>query len=153
MKKTFYQKLGGRYVAVSEFDSELTDALPRGTHLVSVYPGGKSTRYNVDPNYAAMIAAGRVAQEAVCEAIVKAQELRPQRTPITEQQQALWRALAHSFGQENYPLIRPAARDAAEAAVQAMQAEAEALMTHPAVREAFERFQTVCNLVKQKSSS
>ena len=28
-------------------------------------PGGKSTRYNIDPNYAAMIAAGRIAEDAI----------------------------------------------------------------------------------------
>lgn len=148
MKKIFYEKQGRRYVPVSEYDNELLDAFPKGNHLVSVYPGGSSRRYNVDPNYAAMIAAGRVAEDTVATAIVKAQELRPKTTPITEEQRALWKALAHSFNQDDYPLIRPAARDAAEAAVKAMQDEAEYLMSHPTVRKAFDKFLMICELVK-----
>ena len=37
--------------------------------------------------------------------------------------------------------------------VNAMIAEADKLMTHPAVRDAYEQFQTVCNLVKQKQNT
>jgi hypothetical protein len=43
-------------------------------------------------------------------------------------------------------------RDCAEAGVQAMQAEADKLMQHPAVRDAYEQFQLVCKLVKEKDN-
>lgn len=148
MKTLYYKKQGRRYVPVSEYDSELLDSFPKGDHLVSVYPGGSSRRYNINPDYAAMIAAGRVAEDAVCSAITKAQELRPSKTPITEEQQRLWRALANSFNQDEYSLIRPAARDAAEAAVRAMQAEADKLLNNPTVRKAYERFLLVAELCK-----
>ena len=151
MKKIFYEKVGRKYVPVSEYDSDLLDGFPKGTHLVMVYPGGASRRYNIDPNYAAMIAAGRVAEDAICSAIVKSQELRPSKQPITEEQQSLWRALARSFNQDDFPLIRPAARDAAEAGVKAMQDEADKLMEHPSVREAFEHFLFIANLVKDEN--
>lgn len=150
MKKIYYEKVGRRYVPVSEYDSDFLDSFTKGTHLVMSYPGGKSIRYNIDPNYAAMIAAGRVAEDAVCDAIRKAQDLRPQKQPITEHQQKLWRELAESFKQDDYPLIRPAARDAAEAAVKAMTQEAEKLMTHPSVREAYEHFLFIATLVKDE---
>ena len=81
MKKIFYEKVGRKYVPVHEYDSDLLHALPKGTHLIMVYPGGSSTRYNVDPNYAAMIAAGRVAEDAMTDAIRAASELRPQKNP------------------------------------------------------------------------
>ena len=58
MKKIFYEKVGGRYKPVYEYDQTLMDAFPKGTHVTVCYPGGQSTRYNIDPNYAAMIAAG-----------------------------------------------------------------------------------------------
>lgn len=148
MKTLYYKKQGRRYVPVSEYDSELLDSFPKGDHLVSVYPGGSSRRYNINPDYAAMIAAGRVAEDAVCSAIIKAQELRPSTTPITEEQQRLWRSLAHSFNQDEYGLIRPAARDAAKAAVRAMQAEADKLLNNPTVRKAYERFLLVAELCK-----
>lgn len=151
MKKVYYEKRGRRYVPVAEYDNDLLDSFPKGSHLVMVYPGGQSRRFNIDPNYAALIAAGRVAEDAVCSAIVKAQELRPQHQPITEKQQALWKDLAASFKRDDYPLIRPAARDASEAAVKAMQDEADKLMTNPAVRKAFDYFQMVCDLTREQS--
>lgn len=152
MKKLFYTKetsLGGRvkYVPVAEYDSDYLDSFPKGNHLVMCYPGGSTRRYNIEPNYAAMIAAGRVAEDAVCDAIVKAQELRPSKAPITEHQRKLWKELAESF-RNDYPLIRPAARDAADAAVKAMTIEAEKLMQHPSVKKAYEQFLMICELTK-----
>lgn len=153
MKKVFYEKRGRRYYPVHEHDQAWMDGFPKGNHLVMCYPGGQSRRYNINPNYAAMIAAGRVAEEAVCDAIAKAQELKPQKHPITERQQKLWKELAESFKQDDYPLIRPASRDAAEAAVNAMMHEAEKLLTNPAVKKAFEHFLLVCELTKDDKAT
>ena len=152
MKKIYYEKVGRRYKPVSEYDSNLLDALPKGSHIVLVYPGGRSTRYSIDPAYGPMIAAGRVAEDAVSDDIRKALDLRPQKQLITEHQQKLWRELAESFKQDDYPLVRPAARDAAEAAVKAMTQEAEKLMTNPSVRKAYEHFLLVCELTKDENT-
>jgi hypothetical protein len=62
MKKLYYLKEGRKYIPVSEYDSDLLDSFPKGTHIVMCYPGGKSTRYGIDPAYAPMIAAGRLAE-------------------------------------------------------------------------------------------
>jgi len=152
MKKIYYEKVGRRYVPVSEYDSNLLDSFPKGTHLVMCYPGGQSRRYNIDPNYAAMIAAGRVAEAAMCDAIRQASEMRPQRTPITEGQKRAWKKLAKEFGDDLATLSISCAHDIAEAGLDALQAEANQLMQHPAVREAFEQFKLVCELTKQKTS-
>ena len=149
MKKIFYEKQGRRYVPVAEYDNELLDSFPKGNHLVMCYPGGSSRRFNVDPNYAAMIAAGRVAEDAVCDAIRKASELKPAQTPITPEQKAAWQRLAQSFGSELCTLHGTSTRDIAEAAVKAMQAEADKLMSNPTVRKAYERFLLVCDLTKE----
>jgi hypothetical protein len=153
MKKIYYEKIGRRYVPVAEYDNDLLDSFPKGAHLVLVYPGGQSRRFNVEPNHAAMIAAGRVAEDGMCDAIRRASEMRPQRTPITEGQRRAWRKLAREFGDDLATLNMGSARDIAEAGVNAMIAEADQLMSHPAVRDAYERFQTVCNLVKQKQNT
>jgi len=152
MKKIYYEKVGRRYKPVSEYDSDFLDSFTKGTHLVMSYPGGKSIRYNIDPNYAAMIAAGRVAEDAVSNVIREALDLRPQKQPITEHQQKLWRELAESFKQDDYPIIRPAARDAAEAAIKAMTQEAEKLMANPAVKKAFDHFLLVAELTKENDT-
>lgn len=148
-KRTLYEKQGRRYVPVHEYDPAVMDGFPQGTHIVMVYPGGRSTRYNIDPNLAAMIAAGRVAEDALSRAIVKASEMRPHRQPITEQQQQAWRELSEAFGDERYYVELPSAREIAEAGVQALIAEAEQLMTHPAVKQAYERLLFVAALTRE----
>jgi hypothetical protein len=44
----------------------------------------------------------------------------------------------------------PSAREACEEAVKAMQAEADKLMTHESVRKAYDHFQLMCELAKEK---
>ena len=150
-KKIYYEKLGRRYVPVAEYDNDLLDSFTKGTHLVMSYPGGQSRCFNIDPNYAAMIAAGRVAEDAICRAISKASEMRPQRTPITLGQQRAWKKLAKEFGDELATLHGLSVHDCAEAGVKAMQEEADKLMKHDSVRKAYEHFQLMCELTKEKN--
>jgi len=150
MKRIFYEKVGRRYKPVYEYDRDLMDAMPKGTHMIMVYPGGQSTRYNVDPNYAAMIAAGCVAEDVMCRAISAASELRPRQTPLTEGQRRAWRKLAKEFGDELATLNINSARDIAEAGIEAMMAEADQLLQNPSVRLAYEKFLTIASLVKEK---
>jgi len=148
-KKIFYEKVGRRYKPVAEYDNEYMDSFPKGNHLVMCYPGGQSRRYNIDPNYAVMIAAGRVAEDAVSRAVVKASEMRPRDKPITEEQRLAWENLANAFGSERYYIELPSAREIAEAGVKAMQEEADQLMKNIAVRKAYEHLQLVCKLVNE----
>jgi hypothetical protein len=148
MKKIYYEKVGRKYVPVAEYDNDFLDSFTKGTHLVMSYPGGTSRRFNIDPAHAPMIAAGRVAEDAICRAISKASELRPQQTPITLGQKKAWEKLAKEFGSELATLSGLCIRDCAEAGVKAMQEEADRLMQHEAVRNAYEQFQLVCELTK-----
>ena len=153
MNKTiFYKKVGRRYEPVYEYDQTLMDAFPKGTHIVMCYPGGQSRRYHVDPNYAAMIAAGRVAEDAISKSIMDASALRvPKRDePLTPAQLKAWKALAKAFGKEQYALEWCSYREAAEAGVKAMQEEADKLMTNPTIRKSFERFVMLCQLTRER---
>jgi hypothetical protein len=149
MKKIYYEKVGRKYVPVAEYDNDLLDSFTKGTHLVQVYPGGSSRRYNIDPAYAPMIAASRVAEDAICRAISKASELRPKSTPITEGQRKAWRKLAREFGDDLCTLHGLSVHDCAEAGVKAMMEEADKLMTNPSVRKAYERFILIAQLTKE----
>jgi len=151
LKEIFYKKVGRRYVPVSEYDSDLMSAFPKGAHLVMTYPGGRSTRYNVDIAYAPMLAAARSAEDRIANAIVKASEMRPSKTPVTESQARAWRKLQKEFGDERYAVQIPAARDIAEAGVQAMMEEAHELMANPVVRKAYDEFMLVCKLASTES--
>ena len=149
MKKIFYEKVGRKYVPIAEYDNEYLDSFSKGNHLVMCYPGGQSRRYNIDPNYAAMIAAGRVAADEITRAIYMASELKPQQKPITEGQRKAWNKLSKEFGTERFALQHSSARDVAEAGVNAMMIEADILMTNPAVKNAYEHFLLVAELTKE----
>jgi len=149
MKKIYYEKVGHRYKPVKEYDSNLLDAMPNGSHLIMSYPGGKSTRYNITPAYAPMIAAGRVAEDAISKAVVRASEMRPHQKPITEKQKKAWEELSKAFESDRYYIEIPSAREIAEEGVKAMSLEAEKLLTHEAVRKAYDHFMLICQLVKE----
>jgi hypothetical protein len=97
-----------------------------------------------------MIAAGRVAEDKISEAIRKASDLRPRSKPLTPGQMAAWENLVKEFGEEARMLEWPSAREACEEAVKAMQAEADKLMKHESVRKAYDHFQLMCKLAKEK---
>jgi hypothetical protein len=145
----FYIKKGRRYIPHSTYSSEFCDSFPKGTHLVDVYPGGSSRRFNIDPAYAPMIAAGRVAEDAISKVLMKASDLRPKRAPMTPKQIKAWNNLVKEFGEEARCLEWPSAREACEAAVKAMQEEADKLLSNPTVRKADEKFLFVAELTKE----
>jgi hypothetical protein len=148
----FYVKKGRRYVPHSSYSQEFCDSFPKGDHLVQVYPGGSSRRFNIDPAYAPMIAASRVAEDVMCRALQQASELRPRSTPITEGQRRAWKKLADEFGDELATLNINSSRDIAEAGIKALQEEADKLMKHESVRKAYEHFMLVCHLTKEKQN-
>ena len=149
MKKIYYEKKGRRYVPVAEYDSDYLDSFPKGNHLVMCYPGGSSRRFRIDPAFAPMIAAGRVAEDAMSKAIQKASEMRPHNKPTTEKQRKAWEALAKAFGNDRYYVEIPSAREIAEEGLKAMMLEAEKLLTNSAVRLAYEHFLMVAQLTKE----
>ena len=102
-KEIFYKKVGRKYVPVSEYDSDLSYALPKGAHLLIVYPGGQSTRYNVNPNYAAMIAAGRICEDVISKKIMEATELRRHTRNAEQVRQMLFMRKPNEPGREAYP--------------------------------------------------
>jgi hypothetical protein len=151
-KKIFYEKKGRRYVPVAEYDNTLMDSFPKGDHLVMCYPGGSSRRFNINPAYAPMIAAGRVAEDAISAAVVKASEMRPHNKPITEKQKKAWENLAKAFDNDRYYIEIPSAREIAEEGVKAMTLEAEKLLEHESVRKAYDHFMLMCQLVKNNNA-
>ena len=150
VKKIYYEKVGKKYVPVAEYDSDLTDSFDKGSHLVICYPGGQSRRYNIDPDYAALIAAARVAEDAMIQAMSKASELRPATTPITPAQHQAWKKLARAFGTELCTLNGASSWEIAQAGLKALEQEAVQLLTNEAVKAAYDQFLFVCALTKQQ---
>jgi hypothetical protein len=150
VKKIYYEKVGHRYRPVAEYDSDLTDSFGKGSHLVICYPGGQSRRYNIDPAYAPMIAAARVAEDAMIQAMHKASGLKPVKTPITPAQQRAWKKLAQEFGDELCTLTGASSYDITQAGLKALEDEAAKLLTNAAVKAAYDQFLFVCALTKQQ---
>lgn len=149
MKKIYYEKVGRKYVPVAEYDSDFLDSFEKGNHLVMSYPGGTSRRFHIDPALAPMIAAGRVAEDAMSKAMTKASELRPQRQLLTTGQKAAWENLAKELGDGLATLHGASTHDIVEAGVKAMQEEAGKLMKHEAVKQAYDQFLLVAALAKE----
>ena len=148
--KVYYEKVGRKYVPVAEYDSDYLDAFPKGSTLVMCYPGGQSRRYNIDPDYAALIAAARVAEDAMIQAMSKASELKPKHTPITEGQRRAWKKLAREFGDELATLNGASSYDIAQAGLKALEDEAARLLTNESVKAAYDQFLFVCALTRQQ---
>jgi hypothetical protein len=78
--------------------------------------------------------------------------MRPKRAPITKAQREAWENLVKEFGEDARMLEWPSAREVADEAVKAMQAEAERLLTNSAVRLAYEHFLLVADLTRKENA-
>lgn len=149
----FYVKQGRRYVPVREYDQQLMDALPYGDHLVSVYPGGQSGRYHIQPHLAPALAAARYAEDAMTRAVIEASEARPSRRPLTQEQADAWQTLKKAFGDELYSLKLDSAAGIARAGAQALADQVDHLLAHPAVRDAYDRFMITAKLALEQQTA
>lgn len=149
-KRIFYEKVGSRYKPIAEYDSDLLAAMTHGTHLVMCYPGGQSTKYDIDPALAPMIAAGRYASQAIGNTLYKASQAKPSRSAVTPEQREAWQNMCAAFGEDLYSIQFPCINDIAEAGVAAMQEEAIRLLKNPAVKQAYEEFMLLCKLTMEE---
>lgn len=152
MKKIYYEKVGRKYKPVLEYDNDFLDSFPKGNHLVMVYPGGASRRYNIDPALAPMIAAGRYAEDKMLEVMHTASEARPKTVPLTEKQQQAWQVMKEAYGDDIFYLTYPSHYDIVKAGINAMQDEANKMLEHPSVRDAYNQFLMVYELVKEDNN-
>ena len=150
MSITFYTKQGRRYKPVSEYDDKLLSSYPDGAHLVVCKPGSTSTKYNVDPAFAPMIAAGRYAIDKLATAIVEGTIARPSITLNTEQQ-AAWDAFVATMKKEDISMISyPSAAQAAETIMKDLEQQSAQLLENPAVKISYDNFQLLSKLTLEK---
>lgn len=77
MQGIYYKKVGKRYKPVSIYDSGIMDAYPQGSHLVVVDERWESHLYNVEPEFASVLAALRLCRDPLCEVLRRASMYRP----------------------------------------------------------------------------
>lgn len=98
---TLYEKRGKRYFPVRE--ERYWDAWPAGFHLVYADPdGGRSFRFNINPDTAAMQAAAMAKQDALRKVLNHALAMRPATRPVTEQQSKAWESFRKAMGNDGY---------------------------------------------------
>lgn len=147
-EETYYVKKGKKYVPVYQFDEQLMNSFPVGSHLVTVSEGMNSRRYRIDPNHAGVLAAAIIAETEVVKKIREASESRPQRNPLTEKQVTAWKKLAESFGEELCYLSQPSAYDVYNAMVSTVQNKLDELLKNEGVKRAFDHFMLMAKLAE-----
>jgi len=151
MKKTFYEKIGRRYVPVAEYDSELANATRKGTNLVVTYDGVRTTYYNIEPALAPMIAAGGIFSEEVANAISEKSKYSISTTaPLTAKQQKAWIALEKALGPDVVRLTSPSLHGCVAAGTSLLKLKVQNLLSNPAVKSAYDQFIFICELTKDE---
>jgi hypothetical protein len=152
-KEVYYKKVGRKYIPVSEYDSNLHAAFPKGKHLIiSVEPGITSYHYNIDAALAPVLAAAKYGEDTLSKSIMRATEIRrrAKETQITDEQRKAWEHLVEVFGDDAKQLEWPSARGAAEEVMQKLAEEAEKMLQVPSVKLAYEQFMMVYKLTKEE---
>lgn len=149
-KKIYYVKQGRKYVPVKEYDSDLMDAMPYGTHLVQVREGGMSRRYNIDPDTAQYAAAALALEEKLIQIVSEAMDARPsKRPPLTDEQMNAWVQFRDAMGDQMGMLEYPSLREVAERFLKTLQETAVEQMNNPTVRNAYEKYLMLATLTKE----
>lgn len=80
-----YKKVGRRYVEIGQCDNEAF-YYPHGSHLVVARKGSTLTRYNIDPDHAAIEAALQHVREAMMEAMAEATKFKLEKRAYTKKE-------------------------------------------------------------------
>lgn len=148
MTAVFYRKVGRRYIPANYYDDEVLRSMPVGTHLVHVHANGRTYRHYVDPALAPMLAACELFREEMTQILMKASELRPEKSELTGQQQQAWQAFLETLPEgERYYVTHGSAHNMLFAAVTQMSEHAQGLLEHESLRLAWDHFMFLAHLV------
>lgn len=155
MNRTFYEKINGEFVptclwdAIDEsvptptWNAISNQSLESGAWLVVVKPGTKITQKAVDIDWAPLQAAGILAQDNIAQAIYN-----ESRKNVPTKSSGASATTINSYDVFPYNMTRSQAQHIAEAGIQAMQDQAQELLSNPSVRAAYDQFMLICKLAK-----
>ena len=156
-QETYYKKdENGNFVAVSHYDSDLYDALPYGAHLIRVAPGRVATRYHVDPDNVAVIAALEYARETIVQELIEASYPTSSHTPVTKMQKEAWDNLKEAFGNDLAGLRYASPHEIADATISELEFLVDEMLSNESVKKAYEEFvlmAKLCGQEKQKKAT
>lgn len=148
---TYYEKTeDGEFVPALEFFSGVDQGLPRGHHLVSIYPGVTITTRKVEPDVAMLMAAAVDIREELTDYFLQlyrttegmAAEYSPTEEAIINQALSI-------VSSKRLELYGKSPADAAGDVVDIIFDRGQELYETPAVRLEWDRFQTVAALSKK----
>lgn len=155
----FYKKVrvgkSYRYKPVYEYNPELTDSLPFGTHVQVCNELGMSRRYNIDPALAPFAAAAMILEDKLINIIRDASGYKlanKQSEPLTPEQNEAWDNLNKSFGGKLTTLYGPSLQEIASNILKAISNEAEKLLTNNTLKEHYEQFLLLSKLTKNEQT-
>ena len=126
--KIFYKKVGRRYEP-ARTEEWIDASIPIGHHLLEVKPGSRSAYYNIDPAYAALMAAWLVVSHKMVEVIVEKSKFVADTNSSTR-------------------FEAPSTYDCVNAGLEVLKEEIEKQLAIPAVKNAYDHFLLVCKLTK-----
>ena len=115
-----YQKHGRRYVEIGKYVD--LDCYEHGAHLLVVNKGSTSYLRNVEPDKAGVLAAMKIAKDAMVQAFMEASDLRPANQPVTitqEQRDLLDKLKATGFNESVW--IRESAQGIIDAGMKVLE--------------------------------
>lgn len=98
MEETYYRKVGRRYIPVHQTLD--TYGWPEGCYVVWVTPGSTSIRTTAEPAYAELLAASKVAEDAMLKSMRDMDRVRPAVNPLTPRQKKAWEEFSKAMGEE-----------------------------------------------------
>ena len=116
----YQKKSNGRYQEVGKYLD--FDCFSNGAHLLVVNKGCTSYLHNVEIEKAGMLAAMKIAKDAMVKAFMEASDLRPAKEPVKitqEQRELLDKLKATGFNSEMW--IRESAQKIVDAAFEALE--------------------------------
>lgn len=142
---TFYRKIVSKfgrvkYEPVMEYDNDLSYALPKGSHLITVEPGCKSTIYNVEPDTVRLLAAAMLVKEKMIKTLLTNADMRPKNSPITPEQQEAWENFRATMSDQLSVLHGPSINDVYQSFIDELIKNTDSCFENPAVKKAWDNF-------------
>lgn len=147
-EETYYVKRGRKYVPVKYHDSEITESFPEGATLIIKKGNLRMYRYSVPMELASAAAVLEWLKEELTGAIVSSSAMVAPVEMLTPEHLAAWENFVKIAGPAGKRISYPSAAGVAITAIESLREDILGKMSHPLVKEAYERLQTAIALTE-----
>lgn len=148
MENLYYKKVGNKFVPVTVYDNQFERSFPQGHHLIVVDKSWTTRVSSIDPDFAALKAASLSMKDKLVSSLMEASKMRVNKK-LTQRQHDAWKNLEKEMGDTSY-LEYPSMVEIAEKFLTAIEDETKKVITNPAVKLAYEQFDLMYKLTKNK---